>query len=236
MDIAKERGYKINQILSHDVLSVSPIFNGTLPTQANKSKLVEEIEHGLDSTQWREKSSFITHVVVDFMSKFRKMPLPEFPTLGTAINAAITSSSSICLEHEFIHFVFDSYIEMSLKEGERMRRSDSTSGIDIIGMNKDTPIPKQLDKFWASDENKKNLQMLAQNILHSQDYCGTSTIITSSVVLNDEVLPAYVGSGEAQDLWNWIEEADSRLVVHVEWAVRVKQCKKWLSSLMILTL
>ena len=28
------------------------------------------------------------------------------------------------------------------------------------------------------------------------------------------------------ELLNWIEEADHRLVVHVEWAVRVKQCKK----------
>jgi len=41
--------------------------------------------------------------------------------------------------------VLDSYIQMSLKEGERMRRA--ASGIDIIGMDKDTPIPQQLDKF-----------------------------------------------------------------------------------------
>jgi len=47
---------------------------------------------------------------------------------------------------------------MSLKEGERMRRA--ASGIDIIGMDKDTPIPQQLDKFWASEENKRNPQLL----------------------------------------------------------------------------
>jgi len=41
--------------------------------------------------------------------------------------------------------VLDSYIQMSLKEGERMRRA--VSGIDIIGMDKDTPIRQQLDKF-----------------------------------------------------------------------------------------
>jgi len=52
---------------------------------------------------------------------------------------------------------------MSLKEGERMRRA--ASGIDIIGMNKDKPIPQQLDKFWASEENKRNPQLLVRDVL-----------------------------------------------------------------------
>ena len=39
--------------------------------------------------------------------------------------------------------------------------------------------------------------------------------------------PQKVAGGEdIPGLLNWIEEADARLVVHVEWAVRVKQCKR----------
>ena len=34
------------------------------------------------------------------------------------------------------------------------------------------------------------------------------------------------GGEEIPDLLSWIEEADSRVVVHVNWAVRVKQCKR----------
>jgi len=52
---------------------------------------------------------------------------------------------------------------MSLKEGERMRHA--ASGIDIIGMDKDTPIPQQLDKLWALEENKRNLQLLVRDVL-----------------------------------------------------------------------
>jgi hypothetical protein len=53
------------------------------------------------------------------------------------------------------------------------------------------------------------------------------TIIASSVVSDGEVLPAKANGGEEiPDLLNWIEEADARLVVHVEWAVRVKQCRR----------
>jgi hypothetical protein len=39
-------------------------------------------------------------------------------------------------------------------------------------------------------------------------------------------LPAIASSGEEiPDLLNWIEEADARLVVHVDWAIRVQICK-----------
>jgi len=41
----------------------------------------------------------------------------------------------------------------------------AASGIDIIGTNKDTPIPQQLAKFWASEENKRNHQLLVRDVL-----------------------------------------------------------------------
>ena len=44
---------------------------------------------------------------------------------------------------------------------------DLTTGIDIIGMNRDTPIPQQLDKFWSSEENKRNLQMVRGGVQSS---------------------------------------------------------------------
>ena len=104
-----------------------------------------------------------------------------------------------------------------------MRRKDLTTCSDIIGVNRDTPIPQQLDKFWSSEEIKRNLQMLVRELMCNQT-SGNATIIVSSV---DEVLPAKAAGGEEiPDLLNWIEEADARLVVHVEWAVRVKRCKR----------
>ena len=97
------------------------------------------------------------------MSKIWQVPLAQFPTLGAVINVIISSKSSLCQEPEFIHLVLDSYIEMSLKEGAGMRCTDS--GIDIIGMNRHTPIPQQLDKFWTSEESKWNLQLLAGDMV-----------------------------------------------------------------------
>jgi len=58
------------------------------------------------------------------MSKMRQMPLVQLSTLGDVINAIISSASNVCRGPDFIHLVLDSYVEMSLKEGERLRRSD----------------------------------------------------------------------------------------------------------------
>ena len=53
-----------------------------------------------------------------------------------------------------------------------------------------------------------------------------NAIIVSSVVSDDEVLPTKAAGGEEiPGLLNCIEEADDGLVVPVEWAVCVKQCK-----------
>jgi hypothetical protein len=84
---------------------------------------------------------------------------------------------------------------MSLKEGERMQRTDKSTAIDIIGMNRNTPIPQQLDKFWASQENKRNLQLLVRYIVSSRAY-GKATIVASSVVSDEEVLPTVESGGE----------------------------------------
>jgi len=60
MDIAKERGMVLKQILSHDLLSSSPKFHGDLPAHVNKSKLIGEIEPGLELTTWSRESPLAT--------------------------------------------------------------------------------------------------------------------------------------------------------------------------------
>ncbi|KAL7396578.1 hypothetical protein ABVT39_008162 [Epinephelus coioides] len=106
MDIAKEHVMNIRLILSRDVPPASPLFEGDLPAHVNKSKLVFEIEPGLDLTQWSPKSTLTTHVVVDFMSKMRQMPLAQFSTLSAAMNAIISSTLSLCEEPELYHTGF----------------------------------------------------------------------------------------------------------------------------------
>ncbi|KAH3834837.1 hypothetical protein DPMN_108170 [Dreissena polymorpha] len=188
MDIAKDRGMSLKQILSHDLISSFSLFDVDLLAHVMKSKHIGEIESRLDISKWSRESLLPTHVIVDFMSKMQQMPLAQCFTLSDAINAVINSVSSTHEGPEFIHLVLDSYVEMSLKEGKRLRRRDEATGIAIIDMSIDTPIPQQLNKFWASDENKRNLQLLVRDIV-CDDVCA-NPIIANSVVSDNEALPA----------------------------------------------
>ena len=139
-------------ILSHDIIKVSPLFEGDLPAESDKYMLVSEIEKLLNLSEWSRDTEIDTHVIVDFMSKIRQMPLNDMNTKGESVNAMLNSSASVSSKIELIHFCYDSYTELSLKEPCRYRRYDQTkASIEVVGMSAESPIPKQLDKSWSSD-------------------------------------------------------------------------------------
>ena len=146
IDIAEGRWMSLTNILSRDLMS--PLFDGDLPAHVSKLKLVEEIETGLKLTKWGRPTGYTTHVIVDFITKMPQMPLAQFPTLDSVIQATINSVSSLCNHANHIHVVLMlypcSYIEMSLKEEWRMRRTDTGTIIDIIGMKKTLQLCSKL--------------------------------------------------------------------------------------------
>lgn len=86
IDIVKERGMSMSDILAHNLLDVSPLFNGDLPASVDKSALLAEMEPRLDLSQWSTDSLLSTHVIVDFMSKMRQFPLSKFANFDDVIN------------------------------------------------------------------------------------------------------------------------------------------------------
>ena len=56
-------------------------------------------------------------------------------------------------------------------------------------MSRETPIPKQQDKFWASENNKRALQTLARDIILSMSDSNCKMIV-SGVVIDNDVMPA----------------------------------------------
>ena len=119
---------------------------------------------------------------------------------------------------EMTLFAYDSYIEISLKEGERLRRAaDGT--IDIIEIKKDTPLPKQMPQFWASPSNKVKLEQLSREMV--MDECDN--VMISGMVINDELVTPKIkqpGSPprDLPELASLIEEADSRIPPLVKWS------------------
>ena len=92
------------------------------------------------------------------------MPLAESSTIGALVSAVITSATSLCHKPDYIHLVLDSYYQLSIKKREHMRRADMVA-IDIIDINADTPIPRQLEKFWASEKSRQNMELLVRDVI-----------------------------------------------------------------------
>ncbi len=101
-----------------------------------------------------------------------------------------------------------------------MRRNDSTTGIYIIGINRDTPIMGSL----TSSGRLKLTNGISSCLFVCHKTCDNYTIITSSVVVDNDVLPAKPNGGEEITGLLDSEESDARLLVHVE--RDVKQCKR----------
>ena len=105
------------------------------------------------TSKWDRNSSLPTAVFADFMSKICRMPLKEYSTLGELVDAVVKSVATLCQAIVYLHFLLDSYIEFSLKEPERLRRSDGEEGIDVVNMSADSSTPQQAELLWESVEN-----------------------------------------------------------------------------------
>ena len=53
-------------------------------------------------------------------------------------------------------------------------------------MDELTPIPKQIQKFWASSKNKENIQLLARKMT----LLNLDKVVFSGMVVNNEIIKA----------------------------------------------
>ena len=221
IDIVTERGMSLESIFSHDILQNSIIFEGDLASKPEKSKLIAEIEKHLVHEDMVLPYGDAA-VIVDFMSKIRSFPkLSSFGTFSNAIKCVLSVGQSLCTRTS-LHVIFDSYLESSVKGGERYRRSMGIGAINIAHMGPDVPIPQQMDKFWPSPSNKTELQHLTRVLATEQH--SKHPIILSGYIADDELVPTEMISPERSTvnidaLTCNVEEADDRLLLHCAWEV-----------------
>ena len=228
MSLAKERGMSLNDILSYDLLPTCPLFEGDFPATAKKSQLLTEISPSsrVFKSKWVKSSTEPSAVHVDFMSRARRQPLEAFATVGELIDVVLKSSISFC-NCEYIHLLLDSYIEFSLKEPERLRRSNGLEGIDVVNLSESSPTPKQKELFWASESNKTNLQKLLREMVPKRQ-CQPFIYI-SSMIEDGELLPAIStkeDQGYIPELTEWVEEADEQIILHVNHSIKHHKIKR----------
>ena len=125
VDIAKRQGAPLSDILKHDLLTENVLFNGDFTVKPSKHVMTEELEAHLDKGKdftFQKESELSSGVFVDFMSVVRRVPLQKMHMFSEVLELLWNSCTKVCKADQ-VDFIFDSYIENSMKEGERQRRS-----------------------------------------------------------------------------------------------------------------
>lgn len=122
-----------------------------------------------------------------------------------------------------IDFIFDSYLEMSPKPGERLRRYGKEY-ITIHSITDDVPLTVQSQKFWGSVENKIKLQTYIRKYLlqHANYFWEGVEIICSATNIEpcQSCASARISSSLDTLQRSDIEEADMRIMIHIAHALR----------------
>ena len=136
----------------------SPIFYFDFPAKAypdkSRSRLLAEIEQHLSQNSWLSVNNVKTHIILNITSNLRQMQLSNCRTIGGVTCQVIASAKHAC-ENKLLHVIPDSYSEMSLKEGNQLRRSNITP-IDLLSMTETVSTPLQLDTCWASIQTSRD--------------------------------------------------------------------------------
>ena len=235
LEIAKERGYTMEELLQYDVSPKSPLFDYEgLMTKPVKSEMVHELEAKLKENDPRTPkydNLAGTCCIVDVMANIRKIPTKSSKTFGDFSDAFLSYIASTAKGASRIDLVFDSYFEMSLKHSERQRRAKKLP-IELHDVSRDTPLPRQMDKFWPSNVNKANFESLIHAEALAWNWSPPIMEIMVSHFCKPDgiVVPCWlktmrpVHAELVPELEHNIEEADMRIIPHAMHAV--EHCKK----------
>ncbi|KAG1707506.1 Ankyrin repeat and death domain-containing protein 1A [Nymphon striatum] len=152
---------------------------------------------------------------MDVMGCLRRMRTGPINTFGELCKNFIEMASGLCRGSYRAGFVFDTYVEGSIKDCERARRSTCRL-IDLNTINSETKLPVSMDAFWASPSNKTKLQQLLRETLLLNSTCKSS-VASAMGVAPDILLCVSIYMDEINPLPELdveIEEADVRLIPH----------------------
>ena len=232
IDIARLREYDLQVLLQYEITSCSFYLtkDGNL-RKSPKSDLATELKRSLATIPNDVPSSAADSVIIfDFMAFSRKVPvkkikLQTFEDLFKHLFATFKRLSAGC---QRIDIVFDIYLDSSIKQHERKRRSEKHQSTETIITSIEQALPVEFESFWGSSSNKMQFQQ---------------SFIDWVVANNDTGKPLFLGGANKEDMTSCLkvyndnptpqhflkcthEEADDRLMLHITHAVNIENFTK----------
>ena len=193
-----------------------------------KSDITKELEKRLPTVIYREPNfdTMRPACLVDVMANIRKIKTKprEIKTFGEFVHIFLNFVKHSANGSSRVDLVFDSYLEKTIKDSERKRRA-RTPAVELNKVERETPLPVQMEKFWPSSKNKASLETLIHHDAILYPWNGNIDVFVSAFdLIHGKSLQAFKISNElvvtTPDLDVKIEEADLRLVLHAYHATR----------------
>lgn len=161
------------------------------------------------------------------MACLRRVKLTPLKTFKDLCISFVNLVQKLSPNAQRIDFVFDTYVEGSVKDSERLRRCEC-SPIEVNNLNDDTPLPVDMNAFWSCSSNKVKLQnLLREHILQIAEYqfSNVQVVISGTGIMGKTAITQCVSRDDDQTMKSIprldvdIEEADVRLIPHAMDAV-----------------
>jgi len=196
-----------------------------------KSELTKEIEKNMQTPPPAAipQDDEATAIMIDFMAYARKVAVKKLNlmTFGDLVKKLWNTFIYLSRDCNRIDIIFDLYLQQSIKQCERDRRSKHDA-INTIISRTDQPLPVDMESFWSSTENKVRLQQF---------------FIKWMIETYKDCKPVYLGGSHLTDLTACMklvqgnegyerllkcdhEEADDRIMFHVNHAVTVDKFRR----------
>ena len=214
----------MSELLQYDIGTSSYLFDeeGLMKTAA-KSDLTKELEKYLpeESPRVLPARPISTGYIVDVMANVRKIKanVKEEKTFEKLVQNFLSYVQNKAQGGSRIDLVFDSYIEMTIKDSERQKRS-RTPAVELNKIERTTPLPIQMETFWSSNKNKARLESLIHQdaMLYPWNECTSNVFVSAFDQSHGENLRCFnLAEGlvaAVPDLDLKIEEADLRVILH----------------------
>ena len=121
--------------MQYDLFPTNILFDKDYTFKPDKATLVKKLRERLElgDLRFSKTSNTSTALVVDFMSIIRRQPLQNMTVFEDIIKSAWLSVQNSC-KFNHLDIAFDSYIEDSIKEGER-RSQVNCEPLEVINMS-----------------------------------------------------------------------------------------------------
>ena len=177
-------------MMKYDLSANNMLFDGDIKAKADKSSILFQVDGHLLPEEVLHDLSNDTDlnspcIVIDFMSVIRSISKESNLRKFKELLEYIVKSAKLVCPSTMMQFIFDSYVDLTVKDSEKIRRGTSIA-YELADIRPTTTLPSMMEKFWESESNKSKLVSCAYDYYLAHPLKQFYEIVCSGYLKQDE--------------------------------------------------